>query len=149
MTITFRPGEEMDWIEAETFFIESYPAGRVCDHDGCDTVLSIYNPDPHCGAHRPEPDWSYGGRMHAPCEDCGEILQVKRSKPHHWCDACSRKRRRIEATKMGDATEKLCRACGETKPADAFGKDKRTPTGLHSRCKACERVRDAARRRAR
>jgi len=29
----------------------TYAAGRVCAHDGCRTVLSIYNSEPECARH--------------------------------------------------------------------------------------------------
>lgn len=29
----------------------TYPAGRRCEREGCDTVLSVYNPEPTCRAH--------------------------------------------------------------------------------------------------
>jgi len=32
--------------------VNSYPTGRVCSHDGCDTRLSRYNPDEQCALHR-------------------------------------------------------------------------------------------------
>lgn len=35
--------------------------------------------------------------------------------------------------------EKLCPACGETKPIDAFGPDKRNRDGRKGRCHSCER----------
>lgn len=28
-----------------------FPQGRVCAHPGCSTVLSVYNPRPHCFMH--------------------------------------------------------------------------------------------------
>lgn len=28
-----------------------YPEGRVCRHDGCSTVLSVYNPSRLCSRH--------------------------------------------------------------------------------------------------
>jgi hypothetical protein len=31
----------------------TYPAGRICATDGCDTRLSIYNPDGLCSIHGP------------------------------------------------------------------------------------------------
>ena len=31
--------------------IESYPLGRVCDEEGCQTKLSVYNPEEHCNVH--------------------------------------------------------------------------------------------------
>ena len=38
------------------------------------------------------------------------------------------------------AAEKTCRACGETKEADEFCRDTRSPDGLQSRCKACYQI---------
>lgn len=32
--------------------VESYPTGRVCQEDGCDTRLSQYNPDDLCALHK-------------------------------------------------------------------------------------------------
>jgi hypothetical protein len=31
----------------------AYRAGRVCDHSGCETVLSIYNKGKYCYQHEP------------------------------------------------------------------------------------------------
>ena len=136
MTITFRPGEEMDWIEAETFFIESYPAGRVCDHDGCDTVLSIYNPDPHCGAHRPEPDWHYCGYDFGLCEDCGEVIRIRKDRPGTTCGPCRNERRRANGLDIEPEPEpepsKTCIKCGYTGDDDDF----RPRTSV---CRDCER----------
>ena len=32
-------------------WVKTYPAGRVCDHDGCATILSSYNEDATCELH--------------------------------------------------------------------------------------------------
>lgn len=32
--------------------VSTYPAGRVCAFDGCDTQLSRYNPDDQCALHK-------------------------------------------------------------------------------------------------
>jgi hypothetical protein len=32
---------------------KAYKAGRVCSHDGCETVLSIYNKGKFCYQHEP------------------------------------------------------------------------------------------------
>jgi len=32
------------------------PKGRVCAHPGCDTILTTYNPSPHCFRH--DKSWS-------------------------------------------------------------------------------------------
>jgi hypothetical protein len=31
--------------------VRSHPRGRVCAHEGCTTILSIYNPSKYCAAH--------------------------------------------------------------------------------------------------
>lgn len=31
----------------------TFKAGRRCRHEGCDTILSIYNEDPYCSLHAP------------------------------------------------------------------------------------------------
>jgi 5-methylcytosine-specific restriction endonuclease McrA len=41
---------------------------------------------------------------------------------------------------------KTCSKCGELKPRDAFGRNRKLKSGLRSWCKACERARDAANR---
>ena len=41
-------------------------------------------------------------------------------------------------------TTKPCRDCGEVKPLDEFGADKRRPGGKKSYCKPCENARKAA-----
>jgi hypothetical protein len=39
-------------------------AGRVCEHDGCETRLSIYNDSEHCGLHAPMVVPRTRGRKH-------------------------------------------------------------------------------------
>ena len=34
---------------------ETYPRGRRCANPDCITVLSVYDPGPHCYAHTPKP----------------------------------------------------------------------------------------------
>jgi len=43
-----------DYKETRSFAPETYPANRVCAHDGCDTVLSRYNPSSYCDVHADE-----------------------------------------------------------------------------------------------
>lgn len=33
----------------------AYPPGRICRSAACDTRLSIYNAEPYCWVHQPEP----------------------------------------------------------------------------------------------
>ncbi|MDE3085862.1 MAG: hypothetical protein KGJ77_03765 [Acidobacteriota bacterium] len=32
----------------------TFPRGRVCGHDGCETRLSIYNDSSYCSSHQPQ-----------------------------------------------------------------------------------------------
>jgi len=142
MTITFRPGEEMDWIEAETFFIKSYPAGRVCDHDGCDTVLSKYNPEPYCAAHEPEPDWVYDGLSFGFCEDCGEVIRIRKDRVSTVCTDCWHKRgikQSGEPPKGKDV--RTCHKCGNLRDVADFGRPSRPKSSRWNVCKFCERKR--------
>ncbi len=43
-----------------------HPAGRVCAHDGCRTVLSVYNDRPMCARHDFWPDESRVHELIAP-----------------------------------------------------------------------------------
>ena len=31
--------------------VRSHPRGRICAREGCNTILSIYNPAKYCAAH--------------------------------------------------------------------------------------------------
>jgi hypothetical protein len=37
--------------------VESFPAGRVCAHEECVTLLSIYNATDFCSLHAPPGKW--------------------------------------------------------------------------------------------
>ena len=69
---------------------ETYPAGRVCEHPDCGTILSVYNESEHCGAHQPEPDNRYCGYLVLICRKCGETVAVtdRGKKPRRRCGAC-------------------------------------------------------------
>jgi hypothetical protein len=43
-------GERISSIEGRT---RRHTAGRVCERDGCETKLSIYNDGSHCSLHAP------------------------------------------------------------------------------------------------
>lgn len=30
---------------------KTYPSGRVCSEEGCNTILSVYNPEEFCSLH--------------------------------------------------------------------------------------------------
>jgi len=71
----------------------TYPAGRVCAHEGCDTILNVYNDLDVCGLHEPEPDWYIrDGECFAECPVCGSFRKV--TKPNRGvskCRSCLRK----------------------------------------------------------
>jgi hypothetical protein len=80
--------------------------GRVCAHDGCDTILSIYNPAKYCSAHVSEAL----GRRRRPgsqterpvaCEHCGETFETRNANRRYCSDRCrmaafARRRRAAE-----------------------------------------------------
>ena len=39
--------------ESGTTKVTSYDAGRVCEAEACQTVLSRYNKSPYCSVHEP------------------------------------------------------------------------------------------------
>lgn len=88
----------------------THPSGRVCSHPGCDTQLSMYNPESTCDLHRPEPDMTYYGRTFRLCQ-CGVVITDKSKSG--LCPSCSRKkRRRASLRKDGrpDAVQRAQRA---------------------------------------
>ena len=53
---------------------KTHPAGRVCDHDGCATILSRYNAGATCEMHKPAPDFlCYHGKQFRQCA-CGAVI---------------------------------------------------------------------------
>jgi len=64
------------------------PAGRVCSHEGCETILSVYNRTGTCELHRPEPDMSYHGHTFRICPACGYVAEVRKRRPHRRCGEC-------------------------------------------------------------
>lgn len=122
-----------DFLAYEVDRPKTYPRGRRCAHEGCATVLSVYNPDEFCGAHLPEPDpLEYHGYRFKHCLDCGEIIRARAT----YCKRCESKHR----DKSG--LLRKCRYCGQELPETAehwsyIGK-------LHvaiGTCKSCERAR--------
>jgi hypothetical protein len=70
-----------------------YARGRLCAHEDCETILSIYNPSAYCGAHaelarskrrrgelRPVRDVA--------CEHCGATFQTQNSHRKYCSDRC-------------------------------------------------------------
>lgn len=67
--------------------------GRICAHDGCDTILSIYNPAKYCSAHvtaaldRPRRGSLQRERRTA-CEHCGEEFETRHLHRRYCSDRC-------------------------------------------------------------
>jgi hypothetical protein len=67
--------------------------GRICAHDGCDTILSIYNPAKNCSAHvtdalnRPRRGSPLRDRRTA-CEHCGEEFETRHLRRRYCSDRC-------------------------------------------------------------
>ena len=67
--------------------------GRVCAHDGCDTILSIYNPARYCSAHVTE---ALGHRRRVDlqqerpvaCAHCGEEFETRNARRRYCSDQC-------------------------------------------------------------
>jgi hypothetical protein len=58
----------------------TFPAGRVCAHEGCGTILRRTNPAPLCELHG-------GGTVDALIPDPPPLPRLKRKK---WCPMCKR-----------------------------------------------------------
>ena len=70
---------------------KTHPAGRVCDHDGCATILSKFNAGATCEMHKPAPDWYIrNGLCFAECPECGSFRKVtNRNRGVHLCPSCA------------------------------------------------------------
>lgn len=129
----------LDELVDGAFHVRTYPAGRTCAHDGCGTVLSVYNPTTYCGAHEPEPDWCYDRWKFALCRICGSLIEIKRHRvAGEFCRACIPEARRRERRQ---AEYKTCGGCGEVKHVHAFGVDNTKPDGRRNLCKPCRQER--------
>lgn len=154
-------GASPDICDAAMTFL----AGRVCAHEGCNTVLSRYNPDDYCALHCvPEEDepiepvrrrarpilYTYDGRRI--CTSCGQAYPptteyFHRSKSHTSglnpeCKACANERNRRDRAKfrkgeVKGVKRKQCRVCGRRLPLDQFEPSSRAKSGLSNRCREC------------
>jgi hypothetical protein len=71
------------------------------------------------------------------CEACGESFTLPRKNSRHlYCsDTC--RETAEERGRQRRLHEKLCRACGKTKPLGKFGKDRSKRDGRMSQCSEC------------
>jgi len=81
--------------------VRAHQKGRICAHEGCATVLSIYNPTTHCAAHAGEQPGRRGALAplrEVACENCGGAFQTRNPRRSYCGDRCrmaafSRRRR--------------------------------------------------------
>jgi len=148
----------------------TYPAGRTCAHDGCGTMLSVYNPAPYCALHESEHEGEHEGEDRVPdgyrrCRVCGRVLpatsehfhRVGRNRRtgeayanslHTACKACRNHRNRRDKPLAPPPEHKRCPKCGIDKRLDRHNFYWNTYSSSYSSwCKVC--TRDAARIRAR
>jgi hypothetical protein len=78
---------------------QTYGSGRICEHEGCGTILSAYNPTGCCGLHQPEPDYVYCGYLVVTCEHCGAMVTLSRGhqQPSERCGYCRQPRQKQPA----------------------------------------------------
>ena len=73
--------------------VRTYVAGRVCAAEGCETVLSIYNPTRFCGLHS-APDRAHARRRplrplrRCECEHCGAEFETTNPVRKYCSDRC-------------------------------------------------------------
>jgi hypothetical protein len=67
--------------------------GRVCAHEGCDTILSVYNPLNYCAAHVSETlnrrrRGSLQPARIVACHHCGEEFTTRNAHRRYCGDRC-------------------------------------------------------------
>jgi hypothetical protein len=78
---------------SQTHRIRAYQRGRVCAHEDCQTVLSIYNPSVYCGAHAElARSKRRRGELHpvreVACEHCGASFKTQNTHRRYCSDRC-------------------------------------------------------------
>jgi hypothetical protein len=78
---------------SQTHRVRAYPRGRLCAHEDCETILSIYNPSPYCGAHAElARSQRRRGQLHpereVACEHCGATFRTQNSHRKYCSDRC-------------------------------------------------------------
>ena len=80
-------------------WVKTYPAGRVCDHEGCARILSRYNAGATCEMHKPAPDFlCYHGKQFRQCA-CGAVIGRK----SEVCRECADAERTAARIRRGNA----------------------------------------------
>ena len=78
---------------SQTHRVRVYPHGRLCAHEECETILSIYNPSAYCGAHA---ELARSKRRRSElhpmrdvaCAHCGASFQTQNSHRRYCSDRC-------------------------------------------------------------
>lgn len=78
---------------SKTHRVRAYERGRICAHEGCDTVLSVYNPSAYCGAHAElARSKRRRGELHplreVACEHCGAAFETQNTHRRYCSDRC-------------------------------------------------------------
>jgi hypothetical protein len=71
--------------------LKTYPRGRVCGENECDTVLSSYNPSSFCALHdRPVSPTRRTSRpvSELVCEHCGTAFETSNPQRRYCSDCC-------------------------------------------------------------
>lgn len=136
---------DLDLLLGTAQHTKTYPRGRVCAHEGCTTVLSVYNPEGHCATHRPDTGLTYHGYSFAICTQCEEVVPAGSVSTAGRCPRCSGVRRRIEPRPdYWDGHKVKCPVCGKARDLTHANWSMRSEGTRTYQCRVCER---AARRR--
>jgi hypothetical protein len=72
--------------------VRVHQRGRICAHDGCATILSIYNPAKYCSAHLEQAQRGRRGVTHPvlaiACENCGAAVRTRNPRRRYCSDRC-------------------------------------------------------------
>jgi predicted nucleic acid-binding Zn ribbon protein len=71
--------------------VRAHQRGRICAHEGCATILSIYNPSKYCSAHTQQTQRRRGEIrpiLEVACANCGAPFQTGNPKRKFCSDRC-------------------------------------------------------------
>ena len=93
---TLDDGWSFDYLNDTANWVKTYPVGRICDHEGCATILSRYNATMYCGAHPPDTGLRFHGMTFQQCA-CGAV--TGRESKSGACRKCADAKRRAAGSK--------------------------------------------------
>jgi hypothetical protein len=94
--------------------------GRICAHDGCSTILSVYNLGKYCSAHASEARDRRRASQQPPrlvaCADCGEEFKTRNVRRRFCSDRCrmaafARRKRAAEREKLRPQLKEVSPCC--------------------------------------